>query len=340
MIATVLIMLPIGCDPPYHVILYSAVGDPMTICSTIAVKTILNAHSTSVMAALGKVVGNTMTNVSPSNLKLIGRATNCILMHTQRRLEMLHAVYGRYNPSICRTVTYPEINAVLYDTIAKVEKGKSKSALVGASAAEVPLSIVRILAAADAYIAQCNPSHKGHIAGVSPAHLSTFEVALEYLKIHTLEEFLSQYPETQAQLEKVKNGAVDILHERSFGVVNSINEMLMCMDSGNQGRFGELFTSDAVLEVVATSKVCTGTTEIEGFCAFLHEKLKGFIHEESNIVLTQVSETEVKNYSYWKSMKDGEIRSYGTHEDTFVYSQERRSFLCSRRVIRHLFSKQ
>jgi N-acetylmuramic acid 6-phosphate (MurNAc-6-P) etherase len=39
---------------------------------------LLNAHSTAVMAGLGRLVGNTMTNVSPSNLKLIGRATNLI----------------------------------------------------------------------------------------------------------------------------------------------------------------------------------------------------------------------------------------------------------------------
>jgi N-acetylmuramic acid 6-phosphate (MurNAc-6-P) etherase len=44
----------------------------------VALKMLLNAHSTAVMAGLGRLVGNTMTNVSPSNLKLIGRATNLI----------------------------------------------------------------------------------------------------------------------------------------------------------------------------------------------------------------------------------------------------------------------
>jgi hypothetical protein len=52
----------------------------------VCLKMALNAHSTAVMAALGRLVGNTMTNVSPSNLKLIGRATNLILMHVNQAL--------------------------------------------------------------------------------------------------------------------------------------------------------------------------------------------------------------------------------------------------------------
>ena len=52
----------------------------------VSLKMALNAHSTAVMAALGRLVGNTMTNVSPSNLKLVGRATNLILMHVNQAL--------------------------------------------------------------------------------------------------------------------------------------------------------------------------------------------------------------------------------------------------------------
>ena len=58
-----------------------AEGDPFGIRQQMAAKMLLNAHSTAVMAKLGKVVGNTMTNVSPSNLKLIGRATFLIQSH-------------------------------------------------------------------------------------------------------------------------------------------------------------------------------------------------------------------------------------------------------------------
>lgn len=52
-----------------------------------AMKVILNAHSTCIMGRLGRLVGNTMTNVSPSNLKLIGRATYLILLHVNAALE-------------------------------------------------------------------------------------------------------------------------------------------------------------------------------------------------------------------------------------------------------------
>ena len=55
-----------------------------------AVKVLLNAHSTCIMGRLGRLVGNTMTNVSPSNLKLIGRATYLILLHVNAALESKH----------------------------------------------------------------------------------------------------------------------------------------------------------------------------------------------------------------------------------------------------------
>jgi N-acetylmuramic acid 6-phosphate (MurNAc-6-P) etherase len=115
-----------------------AAGDPFGIRQQIAAKMLLNAHSTAVMAKLGKVIGNTMTNVSPSNLKLIGRATFLILSHVNDRLgrpEWTEA-YGR-QPSL----TYAEANAVLFDAIAFL-KDKSREA---GQTAEVAFSIIRIL---------------------------------------------------------------------------------------------------------------------------------------------------------------------------------------------------
>jgi hypothetical protein len=104
----------------------------------IALKMLLNAHSTGVMAALGRVVGNTMTNVSPSNLKLVGRATFLILSHVNDTLQQPYwaATYGPESP-----VDFAEANAVLFDAIEYVrtrEMGQT---------AEVALSIVRILEA-------------------------------------------------------------------------------------------------------------------------------------------------------------------------------------------------
>jgi hypothetical protein len=107
--------------------------DPLTVRRQIALKMLLNAHSTGIMSALGRVIGNTMTNVSPSNLKLIGRATHLILTHVNDVLQ--HA-----GGPVC-SVDFAEANAVLFDAIHHVATHD-----VGQTA-EVALSIIRILEA-------------------------------------------------------------------------------------------------------------------------------------------------------------------------------------------------
>ncbi len=62
-------------------------SDPLLVRQHIGLKMLLNAHSTCVMAKLGRLTGNTMTNVSPANLKLVGRATYLILMHVNEHLS-------------------------------------------------------------------------------------------------------------------------------------------------------------------------------------------------------------------------------------------------------------
>ncbi len=113
-------------------------GDPFGVRQQMAAKMLLNAHSTAVMAKLGKVVGNTMTNVSPSNLKLIGRATFLIESHVNDVLGTAEWVKanGPREP-----VSYGEANAVLYDAIAYL---KDREAEAGQTA-EVAFSIIRIL---------------------------------------------------------------------------------------------------------------------------------------------------------------------------------------------------
>jgi len=113
-------------------------GDPFRIRQQMAAKMLLNAHSTAVMAKLGKVVGNTMTNVSPSNLKLIGRATFLIQSHVNDvlgRPEWVKA-HGARGP-----IRYGEANAVLYDSIAYLRDQPAASG----QTAEVAFSIIRIL---------------------------------------------------------------------------------------------------------------------------------------------------------------------------------------------------
>ena len=113
-------------------------NDPLGINQRIALKILLNAHSTGVMARLGKVIGNTMTNVSPSNLKLIGRATYLIQSHVNDVLRHPQWVrpHGIRNP-----ISYGEANAVLFDAINYLKNKKKESG----QTAEVAFSIIRIL---------------------------------------------------------------------------------------------------------------------------------------------------------------------------------------------------
>jgi len=92
----------------------------------VSLKMALNAHSTCTFARLGRLVGNTMTNVSPSNLKLVGRSTHLVLLHV--------AAAGAAG------VEYSHANAVLCDAIDFV----NAQGLEG-TVSEVAISIVRIL---------------------------------------------------------------------------------------------------------------------------------------------------------------------------------------------------
>lgn len=104
--------------------------DPLGLHRHVGLKMLLNAHSTGVMAKLGRVVGNTMTNVNPGNLKLIGRATFLILSHVNDKLSEKDKV------------SYSDVNAVLFDAIEYAKKAQK----VGQNA-EVGLSVIRILEA-------------------------------------------------------------------------------------------------------------------------------------------------------------------------------------------------
>jgi N-acetylmuramic acid 6-phosphate (MurNAc-6-P) etherase len=115
-------------------------ADPISLRRQIALKMLLNAHSTAIMALLDRVVGNTMTSVSPSNLKLIGRATYLVLSHINDILSKpdWSAAHGVTEP-----ITFAEANAVLIDAIDFV-----KDQEIGQTA-EVALSIIRIVEALD-----------------------------------------------------------------------------------------------------------------------------------------------------------------------------------------------
>jgi N-acetylmuramic acid 6-phosphate etherase len=113
--------------------------DFLNLRRQVALKMILNAHSTAVMAKLGRVVGNTMVFVSPSNLKLIGRATELIQNHVNDVLGKAtwRARFGRTS-----LISYREANAVLFDAVDFLSAGGHAG-----ETAEVALSIIRILEA-------------------------------------------------------------------------------------------------------------------------------------------------------------------------------------------------
>jgi N-acetylmuramic acid 6-phosphate etherase len=115
-------------------------ADPLGLRRQVALKMLLNAHSTAIMASLGRVVGNTMTSVSPSNLKLIGRASYLILAHVN---DVLSQAAWRDRPDFPGKISFADANAVLVDAIDFV-----KSEEMGQTA-EVALSIIRIIEALD-----------------------------------------------------------------------------------------------------------------------------------------------------------------------------------------------
>ena len=112
--------------------------DPIGLRKQIALKMLLNAHSTAIMAKLGRVIGNTMTTVNPSNLKLIGRATYLIMSHVNDAISSgcRKDLFGN-----TAKITFEEANAVLYDAIDYVAERNA------GETAEVALSIIRIIEA-------------------------------------------------------------------------------------------------------------------------------------------------------------------------------------------------
>ena len=113
-------------------------NDPISVNQQIALKILLNTLSTAVMADLGRIVGNTLTHIRPSNLKLIGRATHLIQSLVNDTLNHPQWIkpYGIRNP-----ISYGEANAVLFESMWYL-KDKNIQTNFGS---EVALSIIQIL---------------------------------------------------------------------------------------------------------------------------------------------------------------------------------------------------
>jgi hypothetical protein len=113
-------------------------NDPLAINQHIALKILLNSHSTAVMAELGRVIGNTLTHIRPSNTKFIGRATHLIQYHVNDAINHPQWIkpYGIRKP-----ISYGEANAVLFESM-RYFKNKNTLNKIGS---EVALSIIHIL---------------------------------------------------------------------------------------------------------------------------------------------------------------------------------------------------
>merc|ERR550517_2263854 len=105
--------------------------------------------------------------------------------------------------------------------------------------------------------------------------------------------------------------------------------MLHCMDGGRPEdceSFAQLFTEEAVVRVPIAKLTRRGRSELKELCATLHTKFAPATHWEGNVVLSQERAGLVRNRSYWKAMKGGSIPGG--------------RWLCSERVIRHLWTKE
>jgi len=117
--------------------LTTAPRDPLRLNRTVALKMLLNAHSSAVMARLGRTAGNTMTAVQPGNLKLIGRATYLIQSHVNSVLDSAH---WQHRHGQREALSYAEANALLFTAI-----DQRSSLPEAAGLPEVELSIVAAL---------------------------------------------------------------------------------------------------------------------------------------------------------------------------------------------------
>jgi N-acetylmuramic acid 6-phosphate etherase len=139
--------------------------DPLELKRQTLLKILLNAHSTAVMARIGRVVGNTMTDVNPSNLKLIGRATYLIMSHVNDTVSRKEWVRKHGKTEL---ISYAEANAVLFAAI-------EYTAEVSGQTSEVSLSIIRILEALRT---------KKYIPWEDALHIAETQGLESYLEIH------------------------------------------------------------------------------------------------------------------------------------------------------------
>jgi N-acetylmuramic acid 6-phosphate (MurNAc-6-P) etherase len=94
-------------------------NDPLSINKLIALKIILNAHSSAILARSNRIIGNTKTVIDPNDPKSIDRGTAVIQSHVN---EVLKNPDWVKHHGILKPISYGEANAVLFDTIGFIER--------------------------------------------------------------------------------------------------------------------------------------------------------------------------------------------------------------------------
>merc|ERR1712215_459125 len=126
-------------------------------------------------------------------------------------------------------------------------------------------------------------------------------------------------------------------------ISHTIHLMLQCMDLGTEQAchtFANLFTTEAEINIPLVKVTKRGYNELKSLCSSLHAKFSPCSHWEGNVVLSRLSESLISNRSYWKAIKSGQCISVGVHEDQFVFVEEENTWKCSRRVIKHTWTKE
>jgi len=113
-------------------------NDPLAINQLLALKIILNAHSSALMARSERIIGNTLTAFDPNDPRSIDRATSMILSHVN---EVLKNPAWVKRHGILKPISYGEANAVLFDTIGFIKKNREEFD----RPFDVSLCIIRIL---------------------------------------------------------------------------------------------------------------------------------------------------------------------------------------------------
>jgi hypothetical protein len=129
-------------------------------------------------------------------------------------------------------------------------------------------------------------------------------------------------------------------------VTNTLNTVMIAMDTGDGNLFASCFTEDGACEIPLTKapNPTQGTEALVALGAELHAKFPKAKHWEGNICIRRANRGEggvkkdvLRNTSYWKAMEGGEVVSTGEHDDILINVNG--EWKIEYRIISHLWTK-